>query len=57
MDNSVNSLNSSYVAKTKSLSFKTTKSLFPISLAPFKNSACIEILLVENFQMRQFLIQ
>ena len=38
---SVNSLNSSYVARTKPLSFKTTKSLVPKSLAPFKTSVCI----------------
>ena len=38
---SVNSLNSSYVARTKPLSFKTTKSLVPKSLAAFKTSVCI----------------
>ena len=37
----VNSLNSSYVARTKPLSFKTTKFLVPKSLAPFKTSFCI----------------
>ena len=39
---SVNSLNSSYVARTKPLSFKTTKSLVPKSLASFKTSVCIK---------------
>ena len=41
VDSSVNALNSSYVATTKPLSFKTTKSLVPKSLAPFKTSVCI----------------
>ena len=38
---SVNSLNSSYVARTKPLSFKATKSLVPKSLSPLKTSVCI----------------
>ena len=38
---SVNSPDSSYVARTKPLSFKTTKSLVPKSQAPFKTSVCI----------------
>ena len=38
---SVNSLNSSYVARTKPLPFKTMESLVPKSLAPFKTSVCI----------------
>ena len=38
---SVNSLNSSYVARTKPLSFKTTKSLVPKSLAHFQTSVSI----------------
>ena len=38
---SVNSLNSSDVARTKSLSFKATKSLVPKSLPLFKTSICI----------------
>ena len=38
---SVNSSDSSYVARTKPLSFKTTKSLVPKSQAPFKTSVCI----------------
>ena len=39
---SVNSLNSSYVARTKPLSFKATKSLVPKSLPPLKTSICIK---------------
>ena len=38
---SVNSLNSSYVARTKPLSFKATKYLVPKSLPPLKTSICI----------------
>ena len=38
---SVNSLNPSYVARTKPLFLKTTKSLDPKSQAPFKTSVCI----------------
>ena len=38
---SVNSLNSSYVARTKALSFKATKSLVPKSLPPLKTSICL----------------
>ena len=38
---SVNSLNSSYVARTKPLYFKATKSLVPKSLPPLKTSICI----------------
>ena len=38
---SVNSLNSSYVVRTKPLLFKTTKSLVPKSLALFKTSVCV----------------
>ena len=36
-----NSLNSSYVARTKPLSFKATKSLVPKSLPPLKTSICL----------------
>ena len=39
---SVNCLNSSYLASTKPLSFKTTKSLIPKSLALFKTSVYIK---------------
>ena len=39
---SVNPLNSSYVARTKPLSFKATKSLVPKSLPPLKTSICIK---------------
>ena len=42
MDSSVVSLNLSYVARTKPSSFKTTKSMVPKSLAPFKTSICIK---------------
>ena len=38
----INSLNSSYVTKTKPLYFKTTKSLVPMSLAAFITSVCIK---------------
>ena len=38
---SVNSLSSSYVVRTKPLSFKTTKSLVLKSLSPHKTSICI----------------
>ena len=41
MVSSANSLNSSYVARTKPLSFKATKSLVPKSLPPLKTSICI----------------
>ena len=41
VDSSVNALNSSYVATTKPLSFKTSKSLVPKSLAPLRTSFCI----------------
>ena len=54
---SVNSLNSSYVARTKPLSFKTTKSLVPKSLAPFKTSVCINFSVSGTVLMEQFLIQ
>ena len=40
VDSSVNALNSSYVATTKPLSFKTSKSLVPKSLAPLRTSFC-----------------
>ena len=42
IDRYVNYLNSSYVGKTKPLSFQTTKSLFPKSLVPFKTPVCIK---------------
>lgn len=42
VDSSVNSSNSFYVVRFKPLSFKTTKSLVPKSLAPFETSVCIE---------------
>ena len=55
---SVNSLNPSYVARTKPLPFKTTKSLVPKSLVPFKTSqSALTLLIVEQFLMEQFLIQ
>ena len=38
---SVNSLNSSYVPRTKPLSFRATKSLVPKSLPPLKTSICL----------------
>ena len=41
MVSSANSLNSSYAARTKPLSFKATKSLVPKSLPPLKTSICI----------------
>ena len=41
IDCSVNALNSSYVVTTKPLSFKTSKSLVPKSLAPLQTSFCI----------------
>ena len=54
---SVNSLNSSYVARTNLFSFKATKSLVLKSLAPLKTSICVTLLLVEQLLMVQFLIQ
>ena len=42
MDSSANSLNSSYVVRTKPLSFKITKSLVLKSLAPFRSSVYIK---------------
>ena len=42
MDCSANSFNSSYVARTKPFSFKSTKSLAPKSLAPFEISVRIK---------------
>ena len=41
VDSSVNALNSSYVATTKPLSFKISKSLVPKSLPPPRTSFCI----------------
>ena len=41
MVSSVNSLNSPYAARSKPLSFKTTKSLVRKSLVPFETSVCI----------------
>ena len=46
---SVNSLNSSYVARTKHVSFKKTKSLVMKSLALFKTSVCINSCLSGTF--------
>ena len=57
MVSSVNSLNSSYVARTKPLSFKAKKSLVPKSLPPLKTSICINSSISGKFQMMQFLIQ
>ena len=41
VDSSANALNSSYVATTKPLSIKTSKSLVSKSLAPLRTSSCI----------------
>ena len=41
VDSSVNALNSSYVATTKPLPFRTRKSLVPKSLTPLRTSFCI----------------
>ena len=47
-DSSVNALNSSYVATTKPLSIKTSKSLVPKSLAPLRASSCINSFVSES---------
>ena len=52
VDSSVNSLNSPYVARTKPLSFKTTKSLVPKSLKP---QSLLALLLVKQLIVEQFL--
>ena len=52
VDSSVNSSNSSYIARVKPLSFETTKSLVPKPLA-----SALTLLLVEQFLVEQFLIQ
>lgn len=57
INTSVNSLVSSYVVRSEPLSFKTTKSLVPKSMHLLKLQPPLNILLVEQFLMKQFLIQ